>query len=926
MDYKFIKKRFAKDIMVRLCFINFDVIQISIMIKLLKKLPFLLFILFISLSANAQLSNSENNIFQMQEDFDNFRRTTDLNATKGWKWYARWMEHQLPRTTVNGDVSGAEIFLEEAIRVNAQKKSVANKNSGNWLPVGPDFLYPSNFPDRQHGMGRINCIAFHPSDPNTFWVGVAQGGIWKTTDSGISWTPLGDDLPIMRISDIAVDPNNPDTMYISIGDFAYIGAALDTDQRKRHTHYGLGVYKTTDGGINWSPTGLTFNQTDIESSLIRRVLIDPNNTESLVAAGVNGVYTSDDGGSTWAQKDSNLIWDLVQDPQTPGTIYAASGYLASRNIGNAGILKSVDFGQNWTTLNTNIPVQNSVQRIKLAISPSDPNYIYGLACGMSRGFYALYRSTDAGTTWTEMSSAATGSPNVLHWGDGGGSGGQGTYDLSLLVDPANKDRIYTGGINIWGSDDGGATWKGVSYWLGYYGPSVHADQHFFAHNPLDDRFYMCHDGGLSRTDTIGLETWANINNGANWPTVWENLSDMQITSYYRVGLCDDSPEYLVAGSQDNSTTMKKPNSWLNVIGGDGMDCDMHNSNPQIVYGSAQYGNFYRSSDGGQNFNYISGGINDDGGWTTPILMDETNNNALYLGYGDLWYSFNQGDTWNKISDFPDMPGFSIASPISDFDVDFPNSNAIYVASRPYFSRNTLTKFHVTLNGGSTWDDRSTGLPDSLYITSVECGRGNNDKVYVALGGFSDGEKVFVTDDNGLSWTNISYNLPNIPCNVIVHQEGPLNNLYLGTDIGVYFTNDTMNSWQLFSTNLPNVIVSDLQIDTQNDELHAATFGRGLWVSDISQPATNLEENFVNQANPVVYPNPSNGDFSISFSKSGEMELSIVDVMGREVLHRNIEFKEGQDLSLNLANTLKPGMYYLKFGKGNTYVVRKIHKQ
>ena len=167
--------------------------------------------------------------------------------------------------------------------LNNKRKEKDSKSLTNWIPVGPNYLPTSPVATSGHGVARINCVAFHPTDPNTFWVGVAQGGIWKTDNSGASWTPLNDGLPILRISDITVDPINPNILYACLGDYEYIGVALATDDRKRHTHYGLGVYKSLDGGLNWFPTGLTTVQTTLDNSLLRRLIIDPNNTNNLLA-------------------------------------------------------------------------------------------------------------------------------------------------------------------------------------------------------------------------------------------------------------------------------------------------------------------------------------------------------------------------------------------------------------------------------------------------------------------------------------------------------------------------------------------------------------------------------------------------------------------------------------------------------------------
>jgi hypothetical protein len=290
----------------------------------------------------------------------------------------------------------------------------------------------------ENGIGRINCVAFHPTTSNTIFVGTAQCGLWKTTNGGTSYTPLTDNLPITRISDISIDPSNNNTMYISLCDFEYIGKGLYLDGRKRHTHYGLGVYKTTDGGSSWSPTGLTFQLTNGDASLIRKIIVNPSNSNHVLACGVSGMYKSLNGGSTWTKKLDSLFWEMVQDPITPNIIYAATGWVQNSNMGHAAIYKSTDFGDTWTMLNTGIPLQGTVQRMRLAIAPTDNNFVYALCCDNTDGFYGIYQSTNAGTTWTYKPPIL----NILENGDGNSPGGQGPYDLALIVDKSDKNKIY----------------------------------------------------------------------------------------------------------------------------------------------------------------------------------------------------------------------------------------------------------------------------------------------------------------------------------------------------------------------------------------------------------------------------------------------------------------------------------------------------
>ncbi|MEM8908584.1 MAG: hypothetical protein AAGD05_12105, partial [Bacteroidota bacterium] len=235
----------------------------------------------------------------LEGHFLEWSQNHDLEQTKGWKWHQRWLNEQVIRSNVRGEMPDHRPLFEAASALAASKAQQAAQRNTSWMPVGPNVhpVVPND--DFFRGMGRINTIAFHPTDPNTFWVGVAQGGVWKTTNSGTSWLPLTDNLPILRISDIAVDPNDPDVMYISVGDYAYLGISLNTTGSKRHTHYGMGVFKTTDGGQNWNPTGLQFDQLGEDASLIRRVFINPANSQELVAAGMPGIWRSSDAGATW---------------------------------------------------------------------------------------------------------------------------------------------------------------------------------------------------------------------------------------------------------------------------------------------------------------------------------------------------------------------------------------------------------------------------------------------------------------------------------------------------------------------------------------------------------------------------------------------------------------------------------------------------
>lgn len=828
------------------------------------------------------------------------------------KWLDRWENFTLKRVDEQGRYPEMpkyyNAFKEHVYVQGAQNYKV---QSLQWIPYGPFSLpeYPN--PPYNEGMGRINCVAFHPNDTNVFFIGASQGGVWKTTNNGNSWMPITEKLPILRISDIAIDPTYPDTMYICLGDYAYIGVALDLDNRKRNTHYGMGVYRTFDGGLSWEPTGLSFENTDFDGSLMRRVLVNHTNSSELLAVGTSGIWKSFDNGDHWIQIMDSIMWDIEQSAQNPNVLYASSGYIENLDEGHASIFKSTDFGNTWMELSTGIPPQG-LQRVELALSPTDTNYIYAITCDFNSGFAGLYKSSNAGQTWTLQST----SPNILnHSNDATGTGGQGTYDLSIVVDHTNPERIYIGGVNLWGSHDGGITWEGVSYWLNYYGETVHADQHQLKWHPLTEQYYLCNDGGIYRTNQIETDAW---DSGNDWPTQWENLSNgMNITSFYRVSVSKSNSDIVLAGAQDNATFYFDGTFWRNLFGGDGMDCAIDPIDPNILYGSAQYGSFYLSHNGGQTVDYMYGG---NGEWTTPIQIDPTNNNTLYLAMDQLYVSTNGGLSWDVISSFPTVGALGHALEATALRVSSLNSNFVYVAKRMYHNLNEDVQMWVTANGGLNWNNITTGLPSYHYITSIEIDENDASHVWVSLAGFTEGEKIYESLDAGQTWNNISSNLPNIPINSIIQQKGAeLGVLFLGTDLGVWYKDENSSDWAVLGEGMPNVIVDDIEYHEQDKVLYAATFGRGIWKLDLGDFTTNEEYTNTTTPNYNISPNPNQGRFTVKNVVDKDANYEIIDVKGRVVYKGKV--KNSFDVSL------PSGVYWLNIKKENhsVYIEKFIIK-
>ncbi len=720
-------------------------------------------------------ANGEVNFYEIQKAFYDYTDTAE-NAEKrgGWKQFKRWEWYWEQRVYPEGVFPVPMHLYNENVRLRQRdEKNPKDKTMAQW-----SFLGPVEAKGGYSGLGRVNCIITDPNNSNILWAGGASGGLWKSPDAGNNWYLVTDELPSIGVTDIAINPLNTNTMYIATGD----GFAASC--------YSAGVMKSTNGGESWNTTGLNWNVS--QTRRIYRLLMNPQNPSQLFAATSAGVYKTTNAGEDWSRVLSGNFKDMEFKPRNYETIYAATN--------SSGVFKTTDSGANWTELSNGFPA-NGYNRIALGVTPADSDYLYALVSASNSTFYGLYRSTDGGDLWTAMSD----SPNILgRNSDGGDNVGQGWYDLCIEVSHANPDLIFCGGINNWRSTNGGESWQIVSMWYNYQSiPEVHADQHYLYFVPGTNTLYAGNDGGIYRTNNYGL-SWQWLGN------------DLGITQFYRLGVSQPNEGSLIAGCQDNGTKYLYDGEWLDVSGGDGMECFIDYNDDSYVYATSQNGFLKRSTNGGNSFRSIKP-VDYNGSWITPFLIHPNNAQTIFSGYKEIYKSTDRGENWQQISDFGANRNQTFMH-ISEKNPDY-----IYA-----YDGRTL---RMTKNGGAAWNERT--LPTNKYMTYLIAHPEDEEKIWASFSGFTGGEKVYSSSDAGENWTNISGSLPNVAANCLVFQKEANDRIFAGTDIGVFYIDNLNNDWQEFGSGLPNVEVPEMEIHKNSKMLYAATYGRGVWSVQLS---------------------------------------------------------------------------------------------
>lgn len=699
-----------------------------------------------------------------------------IKKAPGWKQFKRWewyMEGQVD--PVSGDFPKTNSYIE--FKKYQSKEKALKATSANWSNLG------TNYSDGGYaGIGRINCIAFHPSDQNTYWIGAPAGGLWVTTDDGLNWSCLTDNNGVLGVSDIIIptDYETSKTIYIATGD------------RDSWDNNSIGILKSVDRGLTWQTTGLT--NTIQNNKMINKLLLDPSDNLGIIAATSSGIYKTIDGGGTFNQLSTKVFIDIEYKPDNFNYLYGSTK--------NGEIWYSEDGGINWIQGFSDA----NGKRVEIAVSPAEPTWVYAVIANSENGLLGVYKSINSGIDFSLLSDNI----NLLGWeADGSDEGGQGYYDLSIVASPSDADVVLIGGINTWKSTNGGSTWQIVNHWYGDGVQAVHADKHNLRYRS-DGVLFEVNDGGIYKSLTDGANgSWTDKSNG------------LVISQIYRLGSSQITNNEIITGLQDNGSKLYTGDTWVDVKGGDGMECLIDYTDDDVQYATYVKGQISRT------LNHWSTSVNiqpvgTEGAWVTPYVMHPEKNRTLFAGYSDIWRTTDRGNNWQKMS------SFNTEDKVRSISICEVNPNIIYVADRLNMWKST--------NGGENWSSTGFALPSNT-ITSIAIKNDDKNTIWVTFGGYA-AEKVYQSIDGGLAWTDVSQGLPNLPVNTIVYNknEKGSTDLYVGTDVGVYYKTGT-SDWVYYNTGLPNVKVDELEIfyDKQNpanSKLRAATYGRGLWESDM----------------------------------------------------------------------------------------------
>ncbi len=696
-----------------------------------------------------------------------------------------------------------------------------------------------------HISGRISDFAVNPENSHEYYVGVAAGGIWKTTDNGTTFKPVFDKYPVYSIGALAIDPTNPHIIWAGTGE----------NNHQRSVSYGDGVYKSMDGGKSWKNMGLK------KSMQIGKILIHPQNGNIVYVAaegsvwgpgGDRGLYKTEDGGKTWKRilyiNEDTGVNNIVMDPRNPDLLYATAEQRRRRTQTRIGggpesaLYKSEDGGKTWRKITNGIPSVDKAG-MGLAISPVNPDVLY-LIIEAAMDKSGFYRSTDRGESWQKMSDYHT----------------SGQYYSEIYTSPFDVNTVYSMETRSKYTTDGGKTWKLLGQ------KKKHVDDHAFWLDPKDKNHYLIGgDGGIYETYNHG-KTYIHK----------ENLG---ITQFYRAAVDNAYPFYWIYGGTQDNNSLGAPSStlysdgisacdWDITLGGDGFWQAIDPTNPNIVYSEYQYGNIYRyDKQNGQRINIKprerEGEKLYKWNWNAPFILSKHNPTTLYMAANKVFKSIDRGNSWKVISDDittkTDRNKWKVMGHYWGIDAvakDVSTSlygTAVAMAESPVqpgilFVGTDDGALNITADDGKTWRQirKFPGVPEYTYISDIEPSKFDKNTVFVTFDNRKHNDLkpyILVSHDLGKTWKHIEGNLPeeNSPVHSLAQDFKDKNLLFAGTEFGIYFSPDYGKNWIRLKSGLPTIAMRDIALQERENDLVLASFGRGFFVLDNYSPLRNIKE-------------------------------------------------------------------------------------
>ena len=699
--------------------------------------------------------------------------------------------------------------------------------------------------------GRVADLAVHPTNADEWYVAAASGGVWKTTNHGVTFEPLFDDQGSYSIGCITLDPSNPHTVWVGSGE----------NNNQRSVAYGDGIYKSTDGGASWTNMGLK------ASEHIGMIAVHPKNSNIVwVAAygplwssgGERGIYKTTDGGKTWRRvlqvSDHTGFNEVHLDPRNPNILFATA-HQRRRHVHTyisggpeSGLWKSEDGGETWTEVKSGIPGDDK-GRLSLAISPVNPDVHYLMIEG-----HGTYRSTNRGASYSKRSDHAT----------------SGNYYVELIASKHDADAVYSMDTYAQWSEDGGATFKRLGE------KNKHVDNHAFWQDPLNPKhLIMGCDGGV-------YETWDH-------GSTWHYKDNLPITQFYRVAVDNAEPFYGIYGGTQDNFSLGGPSQTINDRGivnsdwyvtqtGDGFESQVDPTDPNIVYAQAQYGGlqrFDKKSGEGVGIKPIepTGGKAWRWNWDAPLLISPHDSKTLYFAANVVFKSTDRGNSWTTISgDLSrqlDRHQIPVMGKIQGLDaIAYKQSTSMY-GNITALHESPKTKgllavgtddglVHISSDGGANWTklDKLPGIPELTFVNDVKWSQHSADVLYVVFNNHKNGDfkpYVLVTKNRGKTWETLSTGLPQRGSAYVLaedHIDASL--LFVGTEFGAFTSTDAGVTWTELKKGLPTVAVRDIAIQQREDDLVLATFGRGFYVLDDYSPLREIK-NDIKKNDAIILP-------------------------------------------------------------------------